>query len=104
MAQQGVSCYDKRRISCYTVTTCPIVIFCFCNKYKNLQEENEQRHKAYGNIKAEKDVLAKTSSLRKASAKNSINFTTLQRFCKKLEAGIGGKCYILKFLEFNLEV
>jgi hypothetical protein len=27
MAQKRASCYDKRGISSYTVTTCPIVIF-----------------------------------------------------------------------------
>jgi len=37
-------------------------------------------------MEAAKEVLAKTSSLREASAKYSVNFMTLQRFCKKLEA------------------
>jgi hypothetical protein len=55
-------------------------------------------------MKAAKEVLAKTSSLREASAKYSINFMTLQRLCKKLEAGSGAKCYIFKFLAFILEV
>jgi hypothetical protein len=55
-------------------------------------------------MKAGNEVLAKTGSLRKASAKYSINFMTLQRFCKKLEAGSGGKCCIFTFLAFILEV
>jgi hypothetical protein len=33
-------------------------------------------------MKAAKEVLAKTSSLRKASAKYSINFRTVQRFSR----------------------
>jgi hypothetical protein len=44
-------------------------------------------------MKAAKEVLVKTSSLQKASAKYSKKFMTLQRFCKKLEAGSGIKCY-----------
>jgi hypothetical protein len=47
-------------------------------------------------MEAAKEILAKTSSLRKSSAKYSINFMTLQRFSKKLEAGSGGKCYIVR--------
>jgi hypothetical protein len=34
-------------------------------------------------MEAAKEVLAKTSSLRKVSEKYSVNFMTLQRFCKK---------------------
>jgi hypothetical protein len=55
-------------------------------------------------MKAAKEVLAKISSLRKASVKYSIHFVTLRRLCKKLEAGSGGKCYIFKFLAIILEV
>jgi hypothetical protein len=101
MAQQGARCYEKRGICCYTVTTCPIVIL-----YSNfVQAANMRAYKGKTNrgttpietyMKAAKQVLAKTGSLRKASAKYSINFMTLQRFCKKLEAE-GGKCCIFKF-------
>jgi uncharacterized protein (DUF2225 family) len=109
MAQLGVSCYEKRGISCYTVTVCPIVIFAS----DFVQETNMRTYKRKKNrgttpretcMKAATEVLAKTNSLRKASAKYSINFMTLQRFCKNLEVGSGAKCYIFKFLAFILEV
>jgi hypothetical protein len=44
-------------------------------------------------MKAAKEVLAKNSSVRKASAKYSIDLMTLQKFCKRLEAGSDVKCY-----------
>jgi hypothetical protein len=103
MAQQGASCYEKRGIGCYTVTTCPIVILSSdfvqaknMRTYKRKTNRGTTPRETY--MKAAKEVLAKTTSLRKASAKYSINFMTLQRFCKKLEAGSSGKCYIFKFL------
>ena len=37
------------------------------------------------------EVLVKSSCLRQASGKYSVNFTTHQRFCKKLEEGGVGK-------------
>jgi hypothetical protein len=40
MAQQGASYYDTQGISCYTVTTCPIVTLAsdfVHNKYEKLQ-------------------------------------------------------------------
>jgi hypothetical protein len=46
-------------------------------------------------------VLAKTSSLRKASATYSINFMTIRRFCKITRSR---KWWCYKFLAFNLEV
>jgi hypothetical protein len=105
MGQQGASCYEKRGISCYTVTTCPFIIL----SSDFLQATNMRTYKRKTNsgttpretyMKAAKDVLAKTSSIRKVSAKYSINFMTLQRFCKNLEAASGGKCSIFKFLAF----
>jgi hypothetical protein len=38
-------------------------------------------------MNAAKEVLSKSSSLRKATAKYSVNFMTLRRLCKKLEQG-----------------
>jgi hypothetical protein len=109
MAQQGASCYEKRGISCYTVTTCPIVLFAYdfvqainMRTYKRKTNRGTTPREIY--MKAAEEVLTKTSSLRKASAKYSINFMTLQIFCKKLEAESGGKFYIFKFLAFILEV
>jgi hypothetical protein len=103
MAQQGASCYDKRGISCYTETTCPIFIFAShfvqatnMRTYKTKTNRGTTPRETY--MKAEKEVLAKTSSLRKTSAKYSINYMTLQIFCKDLEAGSGGKCYIFQVL------
>jgi hypothetical protein len=70
--------------------------------YKRKTNRGTKPRETY--MKAATEVLAKTNSLRKASAKYPINFITLQRFCKKLEAGSGVKCYIFKFLAFILEV
>jgi hypothetical protein len=47
-------------------------------------------------MEAEKEIFAKSSSLRKSSVTYSVNFMTLQRLCKKLEPGNVGD----KFVEF----
>jgi hypothetical protein len=47
-----------------------------------------------------KEVLATACSLRKASAKYSVNFMTLQIFCKRLE-GSGSKFHIKQFYYEN---
>jgi hypothetical protein len=85
MAQQGASCYEKRGISCYNVTTCPVVKLSSAfvqatnmRTYKRKTNSGSTPRETY--MKAAKQVLAKSSSLRKASAKHSINFMTLQRF------------------------
>lgn len=48
-----------------------------------------------------KEIVTATSSLRQYSVKYSINFVPLQRFCKKLEEGSAGMCYISKVFNIN---
>jgi hypothetical protein len=50
-------------------------------------------------MEAAKDLLAKACILRKASAKYSVNFMTLQRFCKRPEEGSGIKFYMKQFYD-----
>jgi hypothetical protein len=50
-------------------------------------------------MEAAKEVLAKARSLRKASAKYSVNFMTLQEFRKRLEEGRGSYFYIKQFCD-----
>jgi hypothetical protein len=71
-----------------SVTTCHSVIFASylvqatnMRTYKRKTNRGTAPRETY--IEAAKEVLAKTSSLRKASAKYSVNFMTLQRFCKE---------------------
>jgi hypothetical protein len=52
-------------------------------------------------MEAAKEILAEACSLRKISAEFSVNFMTLQRFCKRLEEGSGSKFYIKQFYDEN---
>jgi hypothetical protein len=70
MAQEGASCYDKQGTSCYSVTTCPIIIFAphfvqatNMRTYKRKTNWGTTPRETY--MKAVTEVLAKTSSLAK---------------------------------------